>query len=196
MCRVFCYMEKKMESDNSLKIFGDALLTFQGDISEQLSETFCNDLFSLLDEKIDNIAILLNTGGGDAFEGFGLFDLLKILPIKKTILCRSKVMSAGLLILAAGTQGQRLSLPHTTFMIHDISAGVPEEMMEASKIKNSMINIEKMNKSMLEILSKNSKLSLEEVTELSRKETYFDAKQALEFGFIDKIIGGKDEKKH
>lgn len=167
------------------------LLQLHGDVCEELSREFIAAILKMhAEEPEEPIFMFLNTHGGDAYEGFAMYDTMNILPTEKIIIAQGKVMSAGLILLAGADV--RLSLPSTIFMIHNMATTIPQDMSDPKKIKQGLNSTEEMNETMLELITDNCDLSLEEVRKLASDETYFTAKQALEWGFIDGIIGKKE----
>ena len=168
------------------------LIQLHGDVCEDLSREYQAAILKLYAEDSEKpIFTFLNTHGGDAYEGFAMYDLMNILSTEKVIIAQGKVMSAGLIILAGADL--RLSLPSTVFMIHNMSTTIPPEMSDPQKIKQGLVSTEEMNESMIRIIAENCALEFNQVKELAAKETYFTAQQALEWGFIDGIIGKKSE---
>lgn len=207
--------QEVVQETESKPVFIDftRLLQLHGDVCEDLSREFQAAILNLHAEKgpllneagevikdaddkpvncVDEpIFILLNTHGGDAYEGFAMFDMMNLLPNEKFIICQGKVMSAGLILLASGTT--RLSMPNTIFMIHQMATTIPPEMSDPQKIKQGLISTEEMNEHMLRVLALNCNLDYETVKQIAEKETYFTADEALKWGFIDGIIGSKSE---
>lgn len=187
--------EVKVESEVELKtenkpvwIDFNRLLQLHGDVAEDLSKEFQAAALNLHAEDSEKpIYILLNTHGGDAYEGFAMHDLLNILPNEKVIICQGKVMSAGLILLASGDL--RLSFPNTIFMIHEMATTIPQEMNDPVKIKQGLDSTLSMNDNMIDVITENCNLSREQVKEIACRETYFTAQEAMEWGFIDGIIG-------
>jgi ATP-dependent Clp protease protease subunit len=183
--------EKEL-SKSPLFIDFTRLIQLHGDVCEELSREYQAAILKLHAEDPEApIFTFLNTHGGDAYEGFAMYDLMKLLPTEKVIISQGKVMSAGLILLAGADL--RLSLPSTIFMIHNMATTIPPEMSDPQKIQQGLDSTKEMNENMLHMIKDNCNLNYEQVKQLAQDETYFTAYQALEWGFIDGIIGRKEE---
>lgn len=140
-------------------------------------------------ELYQDIDFIISTDGGNVFEMFSIYDMM--VSLKEICVIRTiglgKVMSAGLGLICAGTPGERFAGQHTRFMIHGLS-GYNQGNIHELRIDNNEIKLAE-NK-YVELLEKNTKLSRKKLLYLVRKktDTYFDAAQALQWGFIDHII--------
>lgn len=183
---------EKEVSKSPLFVDFTRLIQLHGDVCEDLSREYQAAILKLhADAPDEPIFTFLNTHGGDAYEGFAMYDLMKLLPTEKIIIAQGKVMSAGLILLAGADL--RLSLPNTIFMIHNMATTIPPEMSDPQKIQQGLDSTKEMNENMLHMIKDNCSLSYEQVKKLAQDETYFTAMQALEWGFIDGIIGRREE---
>lgn len=123
------------------------------------------------------ITFYLNTYGGDLYQGFAIYDLIKSVP-QSEIICVGPVMSAGAVILQAGKI--RSSLPNAQFMVH-----YGEE--SSSSLDDSIQN-RKMFEHMKDIIKERVTVKPRTVNSWFRAETYFTAQEALEKGLIDEIM--------
>lgn len=168
------------------------LIQLHGDVCEDLSREYQAAILKLHAEDPEApIFTFLNTHGGDAYEGFAMYDLMKLLPTEKVMIAQGKVMSAGLILLAGADL--RLSLPNTIFMIHNMATTIPPEMSDPQKIQQGLDSTKEMNENMLHMIKDNCNLEYDDVRRLAQDETYFSAMQALEWGFIDGIIGRRED---
>lgn len=132
------------------------------------------------------ITIFLNTDGGELYEMFALYDVLQTVTCPIATMSVGRVMSAGVLLAAAGSQGQRWAGPNCWFMLHSSSGGVDGSVEAAEK---EIAQWKKMNTRWYELLAKHSKKSPAQWRALCRKsgETYFSSEDAMEYGLIDNL---------
>jgi ATP-dependent Clp protease protease subunit len=173
-----------------------------GEVNEDNCRTLISHLYSinLMDqEKLDNpgdepqvikpIEMLVSTEGGHVQEMFGVVDVLR--QIKETTEIHTvgigKVMSAGILLLAAGTKGKRKIGKYTRLMLHSISGG---DFGSIKQLENNLQEVKWYQSKYIEALTENSNMSSRQLKAIFRKksDTYFDATQALKWGIADEII--------
>jgi ATP-dependent protease ClpP protease subunit len=95
-----------------------------GDLSEQNVSAFIKSLL-VLDNTGEQIEIILSTCGGDVYEMFTAYDIIRSLKSYVVGVAIGKVMSAGPLLLAACES--RYALPNTWFMFHEFSTGIDDD---------------------------------------------------------------------
>ena len=134
----------------------------------------------------DEINLHLNSFGGDTYAMFGLIDKMRSLNVNVNTICLGTCMSAGAVILAAGT-GVRKAHKHSSIMVHDGQIGIQEKAADFMKASEHFKDLtDRCNKLMEEVTKKD----FEYWENLSKFDSYFTAEQALEVGIIDEIIGG------
>ena len=192
---------KSKEEDESIsfiveKPFEDDINTifFTGDVSEESANRLIIELVECSrlaadKEDAEDIKIYLNTEGGSAYEMFAIYDIMQKVKssVDISVIGIGKVMSAGVLLLAAGTRGKRKIGKHSRVMIHNVVTGqsgaihtVEHELKEVKRIQDMYI----------ECLTKNSDLTTQEIKRLLRKNEniYISAEQAVEYGIADEIL--------
>lgn len=137
---------------------------------------------------IKKLYIILNSGGGSAFDGMAVADLLVRASqegMDVTVEANGCVASAAVVIFAAGKH--RIAAKGTVFMIHDIKLGkmFAFEGRDDLRSQQEMIDIEEDRYNSL--ISERSKLSKDRIKEMCRRTTWFTAQQALEYGLADEI---------
>ena len=112
-------------------------IMFVGEVSEEKTADLISALLVLAQEikegedRAEDIKIYISTFGGSAHEMFGIYDVMnwcKQFCDIQTIGI-GKVMSAGTLILAAGTKGKRIIGEHCQIMLHSVNAGYMGDLL-------------------------------------------------------------------
>jgi len=144
------------------------------------------------DEELDScepMEMIISTEGGHVNEMFAVYDVMR--QVKKQCEIHTiglgKVMSAGVLLLAAGTKGKRTAGSSCRLMIHSISGG---DFGSIGQLENNIKEVKWHQNKFVEALAHHSDLSPRQIKSLLRKksDTYFDATQALKWGIIDEIF--------
>ena len=156
--------------------------TWWGD--EVTPRLFKSDLLS----TSGNITVWINSPGGDVFAAAQIYNMLMDYTGKVTVKIDGLAASAASVIAMAG--GEVYMSPVSMLMIHNpatIAIGDSEEMLRAKalldEVKESIINAYELK----------SGLSRVKLSHLMDAETWMNANKAIELGFADKMMFGKNE---
>lgn len=145
----------------------------------------------LLQELKPNIDFYISTNGGNADEMFGLYDIMRMIKgegISSISTCGiGKVMSAGVLLLAAGTKGKRRIGKHCRVMIHSVIGGSTGSMHQ---ILNEVDEIKKVQDIYIKALVAETSLTEKELRRLLKKKVniYLSAEEAVKMGIADEVF--------
>ncbi len=165
-----------------------------GDVDEEKSLDLIVGMLSLTDfsgkeAPYDPITFYISTYGGSADAMFALYDMMSILKAKCQIetIGLGKVMSAGTLLLAAGTKGTRKIGRHCRVMIHAVAAGSAGEL---HNIENEMKSIKNIQDLYINALARETSMTKNMIQKLldRRVNVYLTAQEAVEYGIADEII--------
>jgi len=145
------------------------------------------------DSEIEEIArpieFIISTPGGNADDMFALYDIMRVVRDKCDIVTYGlgKVMSAGVLLLASGTKGQRKIGKNCRVMIHSVVAGSSGPF---HSLQNEMAEIKHMQKAYIKALSDETNMSVKQInTMINRKVNYYmPAEEAVKLGIADIIV--------
>ena len=131
----------------------------------------------------------VSTYGGQASDMFGVYDIMKKIRDATPIRTHGvgKVMSAGVLLLSAGTKGERHIGENCRLMIHGVISGQSGHIAD---MENEFGETKIMQKLYVQALAKETSMSEKYIRKLINKKTnaYFDAKEAVKLGIADKIF--------
>tara|TARA_R100000152_G_C6751753_1_gene175420 strand:+ start:562 stop:1158 length:597 start_codon:yes stop_codon:yes gene_type:complete len=165
-----------------------------GDVDEEKAGDICMGLLMLTDFNEEEppykpITFYLSTYGGSADEMFSIYDMMSVTKTKCEIetIGLGKVMSAGSLLLAAGTKGQRKIGRHCRVMIHSVAAGSAGELHD---IENEIKSIKHVQELYISALSKETCMTKRTIQKLLDRKVnvYLTAEEAVEYGIADIII--------
>ena len=165
-----------------------------GDVDEEKSADLCMGLllltdFSQKEAPYDPITFYISTYGGSADEMFSIYDMMSVTKTKCEIetIGLGKVMSAGTLLLAAGTKGKRKVGRHCRIMIHAVAAGSSGELHD---IENEVKSIKHIQELYISALSKETHMTKRMIQKLLDRKVnvYLTAEEAVEYGIADEII--------
>lgn len=139
-------------------------------------------------EKQDSkapITMYINSPGGHVTAGLAIYDTMQYIKPDVITVAVGMAASMGSVILAGGAKGKRYALPHTEIMIHQPLGGAEGQ---ATEIRLAAEHILKTGETLYTILSKHTGQPIEKVRQDCDRDNFMDAKQALKYGLIDKII--------
>lgn len=134
----------------------------------------------------EDIFMYINTIGGDSAALMNIYDVMQMIKAPIKTICVGKAYSAGAFILAAGTKGKRLITKNAKVMIHSAQFAFPLFSKEESEDYFNFV--EESNQAVLEILVRHSNQTLAKVIKDCERDLYLDAKEALKYGIVDRII--------
>ena len=141
------------------------------------------------DEQKKPIEFYISTYGGNADDMFGMYDIMRNIKDTSEIhtIGLGKVMSAGVLLLAAGTKGKRKIGKNCRVMIHSVMGGNHGSL---HNMLNEMEAIEQLQDMYCDALIENTKLTKTKLKNMIERKVnvYLSAEEAVELGIADEII--------
>jgi ATP-dependent Clp endopeptidase proteolytic subunit ClpP len=148
-----------------------------------------DDPNSETEEVLEPIEFIISTPGGNADDMFALYDMMRIVKDKCDIITfgLGKVMSAGVLLLAAGTKGQRKIGKNCRVMIHSVIAG---NAGSYHNLENEMEEIRHTQDSYLRALADETNMTYTQLRKMIDKKVnvYLSAEEAVKMGIADIIV--------
>ena len=141
------------------------------------------------EENRKPIEFYISTYGGNADDMFGLYDIMRQVKENSEIhtIGLGKVMSAGVLLLAAGTKGKRKIGKNCRVMIHSVMGGNHGSL---HNMMNELEAIEQLQDMYCDALIENTKLTKNKLKKMIERKVnvYLSAEEAVEMGIADIII--------
>jgi ATP-dependent Clp protease, protease subunit len=165
------------------------IVYLHSEMNEHSVSNVIAQLLHLANINRNPIYLIVSTYGGSIDEMFSLYDIIKFLPCPVHTVALGKVMSAGVLLLAAGVKGKRLMGASARIMIHPLSGAVDGNIFE---LENKTQEARRLQVLMCDHLIKETKMSKKQVEETIMKpmlDYYMAPEQAIKMGIVDKIIG-------
>lgn len=134
-----------------------------------------------LDASVNELTVRINSPGGDVFDGIAIYNRLKQHKAKKIVYIDGLAASIASIIALAGDEV--IIGDGALFMIHLPWTFAMGNRMELDNTVNRLLDVEEQ---LIGIYAKRSKLDRAEIKAMLEKETWMDADQAIEHGFVDK----------
>ena len=170
-------------------------IMFVGEVNEEKSADLISALLVLSQDKAegqeraDDIKLYISTYGGSAHEMFGIYDVMNFCKQFCDIetIGIGKVMSAGTLLLSAGTKGKRKLGKHCQVMIHSVNGG---SIGELHSLENEMEQMKNLQDTYIQCLSSETSMTKRQIqTLINRKvNVYLQAEEAIGKGLADEVL--------
>ena len=149
-------------------------------------------LFLEADDPDKDIHLYINSPGGVVTSGLAIYDTIQYIKPSISTICIGQAASMGALLLAAGTEGKRYSLPHARILIHQPLGGFQGQATDVDIQAKEILN---MRKRLNEILVKHTGQSFDKIQTDTERDYYMSAEQAKEYGIVDEVISKKQSDK-
>lgn len=168
------------------RLLEDRIVFISGEIDDASANTIVAELIYLEAKNPEkDICIYINSPGGSVTAGMAIYDTMKYVKCDVSTICVGLAASMGAFLLAAGTKGKRFCLPNSEIMIHQPLGGAKGQ---ASDIEITARHIIQTKKKMIEMLAKNTGQPIKKVEKDVDRDYYMTAKEAVEYGLVDKVI--------
>ena len=186
-------IEQTSRGERSYDIFSRLLSDRIVFLGEEVSDVSANLIIAqmLFLESQDpgkDIQLYINSPGGSVSAGFAIYDTMQYVKCDVSTICFGLAASFGSFLLAGGTKGKRLALPNAEIMIHQPAIHGNGIQGQAADIKIISDHIQRSKKRLNTILSENTGKTIPEITAATERDNYMTAREAMDFGLIDKII--------
>jgi len=172
------------------RLLKDHIIFLGTPIDDTIANLVCAQLLHLESENPDkDINIYINSPGGDITALFAIYDTLQYVKPDITTICFGQAASAAAVLLAAGTPGKRLALPHSRVLLHQPWG---QGGGQATDIEIQAREIMRMRDLLDEILALHTGQSVERISKDTDRDFVLSADQAKEYGIIDEVISARE----
>lgn len=161
-------------------------------LTEQLDATTSMNLIKQLMylEQLspgEPITLYINSPGGEVYSGMAVYDYIMLMQSPVHTVCIGTAASMGSLLFLAGTE--RKMLKHTQIMIHDPSFAAGNiGGMKPHEIQQKLDSLCEVSQMLSEAIIERTGMSEEQVSEITKQDTYFTAEEALKSGIATEIL--------
>lgn len=173
------------------RLLKERIIFLTGPVEDHMASLVCAQLLFLEAENPKKeIALYINSPGGVVTAGMAIYDTMQFIRPAVSTLCVGQAASMGSLLLAAGEKGMRFATPNARIMVHQPSGGFQGQ---ASDIERHARDIIKMKRRLNEVYVKHTGRTLEDVEKTLDRDHFMDAREAKDWGVIDKILTSRQE---
>jgi ATP-dependent Clp protease protease subunit len=159
-------------------------------LGQEVSDGLANALVAQMlyldsDDPSKPIYLYINSPGGSVTAGMAIFDTMQYIKSEVVTICVGLAASMGSFLLAAGSPGKRLALPHSRIMIHQPLGGTRGQ---ATDIEIEAKEILRLRQQLNQMLADRTGQTLEKIEKDTDRDYFMSAEEAKEYGLIDKVI--------
>ncbi|MGA1073936.1 MAG: ATP-dependent Clp protease proteolytic subunit, partial [Ilumatobacteraceae bacterium] len=137
-----------------------------------------------------DINIYINSPGGDITALFAIYDTMQFIRNDIATICLGQAASAAAVLLAAGTKGKRLALPHSRVLLHQPYGQVGYG--QVTDLELAANEILRMRELLEKILAEHTGQPIDKIHADTDRDFVLEAHEALEYGIIDAVISSRD----
>ncbi len=168
------------------RLLKERIIFLGGTIDDTVANVIIAQLLFLEAENPDkDIHLYINSPGGIVTSGLAIYDTMQYVKSSITTLCLGQAASMAAVLLAAGAEGKRFSLPHSRIMLHQPLGGFQGQASDIDIHAREILAIrEKLN----QILSKHTGQPVERIQGDTDRDYFMNGEEAAQYGLIDEVI--------
>lgn len=168
------------------RLYRERIIFIGKDIDDELANQIIAVMLYLDSEDAGkDIILYINSPGGYVTSGMAIYDTMQHIKSDVVTICVGLAASMGSFLLAAGTKGKRLALPHSRIMIHQPSGGTRGQ---ASDIEIEAREILRIRSQLNQIYADRTGQPLSRIEKDMDRDFFMSAQEAKEYGLIDRVI--------
>ncbi|MEP0789486.1 ATP-dependent Clp protease proteolytic subunit [Funiculus sociatus GB2-M2] len=168
------------------RLYRERIIFLGEDVDDELANQIVAVMLYLDSEDPGkDIYLYINSPGGVITSGMAIYDTMQHIKSDVVTICVGLAASMGSFLLAAGTKGKRLALPHSRIMIHQPSGGTRGQ---ATDIQIEAKEILRIRHQLNQIYADRTGQSIEKIEKDMDRDFFLSAQEAKEYGLIDRVI--------
>ena len=162
-------------------------IVFLGTQVDQTSANLiCAQLLLLeAEDRERDISLYVNSPGGSVTDGLAIYDTMQYVRCDVSTICLGLAASMGQFLLCAGAPGKRYALPHSRILMHQPSGQMQGQAADIAIQAEQIVYLKRM---MAERIALHTGQPIERIEADSDRDRWFTAQEALDYGFIDRVI--------
>ena len=173
------------------RLLKERIIWLGGEVRDDNANAICAQLLLLAAEDPDrDIYLYINSPGGSVTAGMAIYDTMQYIKPDVVTVGMGLAASMGQFLLTAGAPGKRYITPHTRVLLHPPLGGAGGS---ATEIRINADLILGMKKELAAITASRTGKTVEQVEADGDRDHWFTAQEALEYGFVDRVIDTPQE---
>ena len=173
------------------RLLKERIIWLGGEVRDDNANAICAQLLLLAAEDPErDIYLYINSPGGSVTAGMAIYDTMQYIKPDVVTVGMGLAASMGQFLLTAGAPGKRYITPHTRVLLHQPLGGAGGS---ATEIRINADLILGMKKELAAITASRTGKTVEQVEADGDRDHWFTAQEALEYGFVDRVIDTPQE---
>jgi ATP-dependent Clp protease protease subunit len=170
------------------RLLQERIIFLGSEVTDEVANRICAQLLLLAaEDPRRDINLWINSPGGSVHSGMAIYDTMQFIENDVATTAMGMAASMGQLLLCAGTTGKRYALPHARIMMHQPSGGMGGTASDIAIQAEQALYTKRMFQ---ERVAHHTGQTMDQIEADSDRDRWFTAKEALDYGFIDKVISG------
>lgn len=195
-------VEKEANGERSYDIYSrllkDRIVMLNGPVEDGMANLIIAQmLFLESEDSTADINLYINSPGGSVTSGLAIYDTMQFIKPAVSTIVMGQAASMGSFLAQAGAPGKRYVLPESRTMIHRVSSGtrgtggsVYVQELEMEDNIRHLQESKRLNQRLVELYAQHNSAGkqYDELMEVMKYDTFFSAKQAVEWGLADQVV--------
>jgi ATP-dependent Clp protease protease subunit len=170
------------------RLLQERIIFLGSEVTDEVANRICAQLLLLAaEDPRRDINLWINSPGGSVHSGMAIYDTMQFIENDVATTAMGMAASMGQLLLCAGTTGKRYALPHARIMMHQPSGGMGGTASDIAIQAEQALYTKRMFQ---ERVAHHTGQTMDQIEADSDRDRWFTAQEALDYGFIDKVISG------
>ena len=168
------------------RLLQDRIIWMGEEVKDEMANRICAQMLMLAaDDPKKDIWLYINSPGGSIPAGMAIYDTMQVIAPDVATGGLGMCASMGQFLLSSGTKGKRFLTSHARVLMHQPSGGIGGT---ATDVRINAELIMDMKKTMSELTAEQTGHTVEEIYRDNEYDHWFTAQEALEYGFVDKLV--------
>ena len=168
------------------RLLKERIIWLGSEVRDENANAICAQMLMLAAEDPEkDIYLYINSPGGSITAGMAIYDTMQFIQPDVATVAMGMAASMGQFLLSSGAKGKRYATPHARVMMHQPSGGIGGT---ATDVRINAELILHMKRVLAELIASQTGKSVEQIHTDSDRDRWFTAPEALEYGFIDRVV--------
>ncbi len=182
------HKRRKQKNFNSIDLLDNRIIYLDGEITEESAKRTIETLLKLDIINHKDIKMYINSEGGSVNAGLAIVDIMNSIKSDVSTICVGRAASMGAILLINGAKGKRFISCNGDVMIHEV-ASFGANYGKVSEQHDKLKRTSYVNRKIQKIIVSKTNMSLKDVQrDTKKKDTWINSKNALKYGFVDKVL--------
>jgi ATP-dependent Clp protease protease subunit len=173
------------------RLLGKRIIVLGTEVNDESANRICGQLILLAAEDPEkDINLWINSPGGAVHAGLAIYDTMRFIRNDVSTVAMGMAASMGQFLLSAGTPGKRYALPHSRVMMHQPSGGIGGTAADIAIQAEQMLFTKKV---IQRLIAEHTGQTYEQIGADSDRDRWFTAPEAVEYGFVDRVVQGAEQ---